>query len=166
VKTVYVHSFETPIGKLQSATTDKGVALILLPTDAPLDPDRLTAKYFPSYEVQTDGALNRTVATQILEYLNGRRTAFDLDLDWQGTPFQLKVLRRVAKIPYGKTRTYGEIARLVGRPSAARAVGAANGSNRLPLVIPCHRVVAANGLGGYGGGLALKRRLLELEGAL
>jgi methylated-DNA-[protein]-cysteine S-methyltransferase len=166
VKTVYVHSFDTPVGILQSATTDKGVALILLPTDAPLDPDRLAAKYFPSYEVQTDGALNRTVATQILEYLNGRRTAFDLDLDWQGTPFQLKVLRRVAKIPYGKTRTYGEIARLVGRPSAARAVGAANGSNRLPLVIPCHRVVAANGLGGYGGGLALKRRLLELEGAL
>jgi methylated-DNA-[protein]-cysteine S-methyltransferase len=166
MKTLYVHSFDTPIGAMQSATTDKGVALILLPSNARVSPERLAARYFPGYEAQSDGALNRTAASQILEYLDGRRTEFDLDLDLQGTPFQLRVLRQVSKIPYGKTRTYGHIARLIGQPSASRAVGAANGSNRLPLIIPCHRVVAANGLGGYGGGPALKRRLLEIEGVL
>ncbi len=74
------------------------------------------------------------------------------------------VLERVAAIPYGHTLTYGAIARAIGKPGAARAVGAANARNPLPLLIPCHRVVASNGLGGYGGGLAMKRRLLELEG--
>ncbi len=163
---LYVHTFETPVGTMQLATTDKGVALILLPTRKPLDADTLAARYFPSHTVQVGGALNRTAAGQIVEYLDGRRTKFDLDLDVQGTPFQKKVLRQVAKIPYGKTRTYGQIAQLIGQPTASRAVGGANGSNRLPLVIPCHRVVATNGLGGYGGGLALKRRLLEIEGVL
>jgi methylated-DNA-[protein]-cysteine S-methyltransferase len=87
-------------------------------------------------------------------------------LDIRATPFQKKVLRRVARIPFGKTATYGRVAASVGAPNASRAVGQANASNNLPLVIPCHRVVAANGLGGYGGGLTLKKRLLNLEGAL
>jgi methylated-DNA-[protein]-cysteine S-methyltransferase len=101
---------------------------------------------------------------QLREYLAGRLTAFDLPLAPEGTPFQREVWRAVAAIPYGETRSYGEIARRMGRAEAVRAVGAANGQNPLPLVIPCHRVIGSDGrLTGYGGGLPLKKRLLALE---
>jgi len=112
------------------------------------------------------GAVLAMAASQLEEYLSGARTAFTLPLCPRGTPFQLSVWHALADIPYGQTVTYGELARRVGRPGAARAVGQANGANPLPVVLPCHRVVASGGrLGGYGGGVALKRRLLELEGA-
>ena len=107
--------------------------------------------------------MNTEVQNQIEEYLNGTRMDFDLKLDIKGTPFQKRVWRKVIAIPYGRTRTYGEVARALDQPGAARAVGSAIGANRLPLVIPCHRVVATEGLGGYGGGLGLKRKLLKLE---
>ena len=98
------------------------------------------------------------------EYLEGRRTAFDLPLDLRGTEFQLRVWAALRGIPYGETRSYREVARALQRPRAVRAVGSANGANPLPLVIPCHRVVASDGkLGGYGGGLALKAKLLAME---
>ena len=101
---------------------------------------------------------------QLLEYFEGKRTAFDLPLDLRGTPFQLEVWRALLAIPYGETRSYAEIARAVGRPAAVRAVGAANGANPIAIVVPCHRVIAADGsLGGYGGGLELKARLLAME---
>jgi methylated-DNA-[protein]-cysteine S-methyltransferase len=104
------------------------------------------------------------VARQLREYLAGRRTAFDLPLAPEGTDFQQRVWRAVAAIPYGETRSYGEIAREIRKKAAVRAVGAANGQNPLPIVIPCHRVVGSDGrLTGYGGGLPLKKRLLELE---
>ena len=104
------------------------------------------------------------VARELQEYARGQRETFTFATAPQGTAFDDTVWREVARIPYGTTATYGEIARRIGRPRAARAVGHANGRNPLPLVIPCHRVVAAGGkLGGYGGGLPLKRRLLELE---
>ena len=99
-------------------------------------------------------------------YFNGRHPSFDyVVIDYHSySPFQEKVLREVRRIPYGAVRSYGAIARVVGRPRAARAVGAAVGANRTPLVIPCHRVVRSNGeLGGFGLGLRLKKRLLELE---
>lgn len=107
-------------------------------------------------------------ARQIREYLAGARTEFDLPLHRTGTLFQRAVLDAVRQVPYGATATYGEIAAAVGDPKAVRAVGAANGANPLPLVIPCHRIVgtAARGgskLTGYGGGLDAKRRLLDLE---
>ncbi len=102
--------------------------------------------------------------SQLEEWLNGRRTEFDLPLRPVGTPFQLAVWQALGEIPYGETRTYGAIARKLGRPGAARAVGAACGRNPLWLIIPCHRAVGADGaLTGYAGGLALKRRLLDLE---
>lgn len=108
----------------------------------------------------------RHAREQISRYLAGDIRAFDLKLDLRGTPFQLKVWEAVRKIPYGRTSTYAEIARSVGSPRAARAVGAANAANPLPLIIPCHRVVGEGGrLTGYRGGIDLKRRLLELEGA-
>lgn len=111
------------------------------------------------------GSLERAVARELHEYLEGRRRRFTFAIRPQGTPFQRRVWHALETIPYGATRTYGDIARAVGAPGAARAVGQANHRNPIPLVIPCHRVVAAGGkLGGYGGGLAWKRRLLALEG--
>jgi methylated-DNA-[protein]-cysteine S-methyltransferase len=92
---------------------------------------------------------------------------FDLPLQPKGTPFQHQVWRELRSIPYGRTISYGELARRLGRPSAQRAVGAANGRNPLPIVIPCHRVIGSDGtLTGYAGGLGIKRRLLEIEGVL
>jgi len=98
-------------------------------------------------------------------YFGGARETFDVPVDWSGvTAFGRAVLERVHAIPYGEVRTYGDIARQVGKPGASRAVGQAVGANPVPLIVPCHRVVAANGLGGFGGGLEWKRRLLSLEG--
>jgi methylated-DNA-[protein]-cysteine S-methyltransferase len=106
----------------------------------------------------------REVARQLRDYLAGRLIAFDLPLAPEGTEFQQRVWRAVAAIPYGETRSYGEIARQIGRADAVRAVGAANGQNPLPLIVPCHRVIGSDGrLTGYGGGLPLKQRLLALE---
>ena len=104
------------------------------------------------------------VRAQLAEYFAGERTRFDLPLVLRGSPFQVRVWQALLEIPYGRTATYGEIARHVGRPSGARAVGLANGRNPIAVVVPCHRVVGADGsLTGYGGGLERKRRLLELE---
>jgi len=104
------------------------------------------------------------VTKELLEYFSGSRTEFSFPVEANGTDFNRKVWAQVARIPYGKTKTYGEIARAIEKPGASRAVGTANGRNPIPIVIPCHRVVAAGGkLGGFGGGLPLKRRLLDLE---
>ena len=101
---------------------------------------------------------------QLAEYFAGARTAFDLTLDPAGTPFQREVWRALEAIPFGETRSYADVARAVGRPTAFRAVGAANGQNPLPIVVPCHRVIGAGGaLTGFGGGMANKRLLLDLE---
>jgi methylated-DNA-[protein]-cysteine S-methyltransferase len=105
-------------------------------------------------------------ARQLRAYFARELREFQLPLDMQGTDFQKRVWRQVAAIPYGETRSYLQIAQALGSPRAVRAVGAANGANPVPIVVPCHRVIGANGkLVGYGGGLALKQRLLELEGA-
>ena len=104
---------------------------------------------------------------QLRAYFEGRLREFDLPLKATGTAFQESVWRMVAAIGFGRTRTYMDLARELGSPGAVRAVGAANGANPLPIVIPCHRVVATGGgMGGYGGGVELKRRLLALEGAI
>ncbi len=105
-------------------------------------------------------------ARQLRAYFAGQLRRFDLPLDMQGTAFQLLVWRELEGIPYGETRSYSQIAAAIGAPRAVRAVGAANGANPIPIVVPCHRVIGASGkLVGYGGGLPLKKRLLELEGA-
>lgn len=103
-------------------------------------------------------------AVQLREYFAGERTDFDLPLELVGTAFQQEAWRALADIPYGETVSYGEQARRLGRPDAVRAVGAANGANPIPIVLPCHRVIGADGsLTGFGGGLEAKRRLLDLE---
>ena len=113
---------------------------------------------------EEESPLLRAARTQLLEYLSGARRSFDLPLDPAGTAFQRSVWEALRAIPYGQTRTYGEIAAAVGRPRAVRAVGKANHVNPLPIFIPCHRVVGKNGaLTGYAGGLDLKSALLALE---
>ena len=109
----------------------------------------------------------RETMLQLRAYFAGELRDFDVPLDMQGTPFQQRVWNELLRIPYGETRSYMQIAVAVGAPKAVRAVGAANGSNPIPIIVPCHRVIGSSGkLTGYGGGLPLKKRLLELEGAL
>jgi methylated-DNA-[protein]-cysteine S-methyltransferase len=115
---------------------------------------------------ETRGLLDR-VEAQLNEYFAGKRTTFDLPLEPSGTDFQLSVWKLLRKIPYGVTTSYGELARRLGDPKATRAVGAANGANPIPIIVPCHRVVGSKGeLTGFGGGIERKRWLLEHEGAL
>ncbi|HLI83789.1 MAG TPA: methylated-DNA--[protein]-cysteine S-methyltransferase [Bryobacteraceae bacterium] len=103
-------------------------------------------------------------ARQLAAYFRGALHDFDLPLEMHGSAFQLGVWKHLLEIPYGQTRSYGELARALGAPKAVRAVGAANGANPIPIVVPCHRVIGSNGtLTGYGGGLPLKQRLLDLE---
>jgi methylated-DNA-[protein]-cysteine S-methyltransferase len=106
----------------------------------------------------------KEAATQLEEYFAGERAEFDLRMELDGTPFQREVWSELSRIPYGETISYGELARRVGRPKGPRAVGQANGRNPIAIIVPCHRVLASNGIGGYGGGLTVKRALLALEG--
>lgn len=131
------------------------------------DRDGLTAIYMPGRRRAEKGApspLVRAARRQLEEYFNGRRTSFDLDLHLNGTEFQTRVWTKLANIPFGSVATYGEIADAIGHHGAFRAVGTANSKNPFPIVVACHRVVAANGIGGYAGGLEIKRGLLALEG--
>lgn len=100
---------------------------------------------------------------QIAEYLRGERMEFEGSVEQEGTEFQKLVWGEISRIPYGETRSYGEVAAAIGRPMAVRAVGTACGKNKLPIVVPCHRVVASNGIGGYAFWIDLKKKLLELE---
>ena len=148
---------ETPVGRLLVARDTAGVRRIHFPGPPNGGP------YVDAGWARHDAAF-RDVATQLREYFEGSRRAFELQLAPEGTPFQLRVWNALRDIPYGETISYGQLASRVGDPAAARAVGLANGSNPLPIVIPCHRVIGANGkLTGYGGGLAIKDRLLALE---
>lgn len=166
MQTLYLNSFKTNLGVVRTAATTKGLMLITLPGESKRYFDDKIEQLFHDHEFVQGGTINRKAEKQISAYLDGKLTKFDLPLEIAGTSFQKKALKQVARIPYGKTRTYGEIARSIGSPGAARAVGSANAKNNLPLVIPCHRVVASKGLGGYAGGLTLKKKLLKLEGNL
>jgi len=120
----------------------------------------------PATGWERDDAALEPVRRQLLEYFAGERTAFDLDLETSGSPWQARVWAGLREIPYGATASYGQLARRLGAPQAARAVGRANGTNPISIVIPCHRVVATTGLGGYGWGLERKAWLLEHERAV
>jgi len=111
------------------------------------------------------GAVVRQAEQELREYFAGRRRTFTVKLDLEGTEFQRKAWQAMRKIPFGETISYGDQARKVGKPKAYRAVGSANGKNPIPIIVPCHRVLASDGsLGGYSLGLSMKRRLLALEG--
>jgi methylated-DNA-[protein]-cysteine S-methyltransferase len=151
---------DTSIGRLLLVASPAGLRAIMFERNGrPPDP--------PERSNPAGGGALDEAARQLGDYFERRRRHFDLPLDPAGTPFQRRVWEALRKIPYGEIRSYGEIAREVGRPDATRAVGAANGANPLPIVVPCHRVVGADGsLTGFGGGLELKRFLLDLEGAI
>ena len=143
----------TPLGSLQLVALDERLERIAFPG---AHQERLPAGKSPLLE---------RAARQLQEYFAGGRRVFDLPLASAGTAFQEAVWAALAAIPFGETRSYGDLALALGRPRAVRAVGAANGRNPLPIVVPCHRVIGADGsLTGYAGGMARKRWLLELEG--
>jgi len=154
--TTFFNTVSSPVGRL--TLVGEGDDLVGLY----FDKDPLVAK-MRVRGVPDDGRL-RPAATQLEEYFAGARTRFDLSLVPPGTAFQKKVWAALLRIPFGQTATYGEIARAVGRPDASRAVGGANHRNPIAVVIPCHRVIGADGsMTGYGGGLPRKRLLLDLE---
>lgn len=151
----YTH-MESPAGTLLLAAGEKGLQLISFP-------DGRHARH-PEPGWHEDRKPLEPVIRQLNAYFAGKLQDFELTLDPHGTPFQLKVWKRLTEIPYGETISYGELARRIGNPAASRAVGLANGSNPIPIVIPCHRVIGSNGkLTGYGGGLPTKEKLLALE---
>jgi methylated-DNA-[protein]-cysteine S-methyltransferase len=157
--------FDSPVGWLGVAVSAAGLCRVLLPNSAGRarrEPPRAAPR-----PPGADGCAAEAI-TQITEYLNGQRREFDLPLDLSRVSSEMRIVldELCASAPYGKVITYGELARRSRCPSGARGVGQIMARNPLPLVIPCHRVVAATDLGGFGGGLALKRRLLRLEGAL
>ncbi len=155
---LYWHEFDSPVGRLLLA--GDGASLIQVCFQSGPRPQQLGDGWVAA------AAPFRAAIEQLDEYFAGRRRRFDLPLAPRGTDFQRRVWRALSDIPYGKTISYGELARLIGKPSASRAVGLANGANPLPIVVPCHRVIGADGsLTGFGGGLPIKRKLLALEGA-
>lgn len=154
---VHTH-FESPVGTLLLVSDGTALLRVGLPGEDPRDAP-------PPPGVRRDDAPPFPEARrQLAEWFAGQRTSFDLPLAPKGTPFQRQVWDELARIPYGTTLSYGELARRIGKPGAARAVGLANGRNPLPILVPCHRVIGADGtLTGFGGGLACKRALLEVE---
>ncbi|MCS6963496.1 MAG: methylated-DNA--[protein]-cysteine S-methyltransferase [Thermoflexus sp.] len=154
----------TPLGTLWVVASARGVHRVIFGENGEREWARVQAAH-PEMERREDG-LSAQALAQIIEYLRGARRTFTVPLDPEGTPFQQRVWKEAARIPYGQTLTYRELARRIGQPQAARAVGQALGANPLPILIPCHRVIAADGrLGGYTGGRHLKQWLLLLEGA-
>ena len=156
---------KTPLGDMLAGATGDAVCLLEF-----IDRGRLERQFktlstlFGLPVIRGEHALFAPLRDQLAQYFDGKRTAFDIPLSYPCTAFQCKVWQALRDIPYGQTRSYGEVARAIGKPGAARAVGGANGANRIAIIIPCHRVIAAGGgAGGYGGGLWRKQWLLELE---
>ncbi|MXX76667.1 MAG: methylated-DNA--[protein]-cysteine S-methyltransferase [Holophagales bacterium] len=157
--TATYHDLDTPIGTLRLVGGEDSIDRIELPNRAAGAPDA-------AWET-ADGDLPAALADtrrQLEEYFAGERQEFDLPLSAGGTEFQQRVWAELRRIPFGETISYGELAARIGKPSASRAVGAANGRNPLPVVVPCHRVIGSDGrLTGFGGGLPTKQALLDLE---
>lgn len=146
------------------ASTNKGLAYV----DFNKDTDEFTnilKMAFPTGELQKNDKENHRYLQELKEYFSGRRKSFSVPLDLRGTPFQIKVWKALMEIPYGETVSYKYIAERVENPKGSRAVGMANNKNKIPIIIPCHRIIGADGrLVGYGGGIDIKIKLLELEG--
>jgi methylated-DNA-[protein]-cysteine S-methyltransferase len=154
---------DSPVGGLLLARDDAGLRMIRF-AGVGADVGGADLQVRPSGDWQQREKDFNDVVAQLTEYFAGSRRQFDLQLAPEGTPFQQRVWRALLDIPYGETTSYGALAARIGQRSASRAVGLANGSNPLPIVIPCHRVIGSNGkLTGYGGGLPIKERLLALE---
>jgi O-6-methylguanine DNA methyltransferase len=164
VDVFHTADFDSPIGSLRVVCSEQGLVYLQLPHQSGRGFDGWRTHHAADARVERGFEPNRPYVGQLLEFLDGKRREFELPLDLRGTDFQLAVYREVERIPFGESRSYAEVAAAVGRPRATRAVGAANGANPIPLVIPCHRVIGSRGqLQGYGGGLDLKARLLAME---
>lgn len=155
----YVYkNVQTPVGRLKLIASEKGLAALLWEDDSP------TRVKIKSDEEAKNHPLLLEVEKQLHEYFAQKRKIFDVTLDIKGTEFQQLIWSELLKIPFGETRSYGELAKKIKRPKASRAVGAANGRNPVSIIVPCHRVIGANGtLTGFAGGLAAKTKLLLLE---
>ncbi len=155
---LYYKFMDSPVGKLKLVANERGIVAILWQNDKPhrvrLD-DLFEDVEFPLL-IKTE--------KQLQEYFSGHRKSFSMPLDMRGTPFQKQVWTALLDIPFGETRSYGELAKQIGYPAASRAVGAANGRNPISIIVPCHRVIGSSGsLTGFAGGLEIKARLLALE---
>jgi O-6-methylguanine DNA methyltransferase len=160
----YVDEISSPAGPLAFAVDKDGALVRLHFVESDYGSDMEEDLKDEGYAVKVDGARTARVRTELSEYANGKRKTFEMPLAFSGSEWQKEVWAELTRIPFGETRSYGEIADALGRPGAARAVGSANARNALPVVVPCHRVIAADGtLGGFNGGLHLKERLLEHE---
>jgi O-6-methylguanine DNA methyltransferase len=164
-ETIWWSELRDALGTFGFASSEHGLLTLLLP-NAVDKRDRIIGRLAPGARIVPDDAgHNAEAVRQVREYLAGERKEFDLRLDQRGSAFQIAVWNALCEVPWGETASYGEIARRVGFPEAAQAVGAANGANPHPLIVPCHRIIGSDGsLTGFGGGLPLKQALLALEG--
>lgn len=160
----YVDEIESPAGPLAFAVDEQGALLWLQFTEGEYGRTIEAGLDWEGFQVDRNTEKTARARQELVEYAAGERRTFDLPLALIGSEWQKAVWETLTRIPYGETRSYGEIAAMIDRPGAARAVGRANSTNRLPLVVPCHRVIGANGsLTGFAGGIHLKTRLLEHE---
>jgi len=157
-------AWQSDLGPLTAVSTEQALnALLFGAPDLMKEIRKITGSDAWELVSEKEPILERT-RDQVEEYLTGRRKTFELDLDLRGTGFQKEVWQALTEIPYGRVVTYGQLAEQLNRPNTSRAVGQANGANPIPIIVPCHRVVSTTGLGGYGGGLPIKRLLLGIEG--
>ncbi|MGC9328179.1 MAG: methylated-DNA--[protein]-cysteine S-methyltransferase [Candidatus Hinthialibacter sp.] len=165
-KAGYVWNLKSPLGPIGVGYQENAVVCLQI---GPFAQEK-TAETMQSlgYDIQNKShPTGAILERELLEYFEGQRTMFSIQPRFYGTPFQIQVWKTLCRVPYGKTLSYGELAARSGRPKAARAVGMIMGRNRIPIIAPCHRIVAAGGsLGGFGYGLEVKRKLLQLEGSL
>jgi len=156
MRTYFATLENTPVGALRLVGSEMGLSMVWFL--------RGSKRQEPNPDWKEDAAFFMDVRRQLDEYFAGALREFDIPLVFEGTSFQKRVWKRLQAIPYGETISYGELAKKIGDPKAVRAVGAANGQNPIPIIVPCHRVIGSNGsLTGFGGGLENKRKLLELE---
>lgn len=161
----YTATVDSPVGPLVILVDGHGALLRIDFTHLHPPGEILAALEEEGWRPEESPEHTAAVCQQLAEYFSGARQGFDLPLAPEGTEFQRRVWEELSRIPFGETRNYGEIAQAIGNPKASRAVGAANGRNPIPIVVPCHRVIGADGsLTGFGGGLETKQRLLALEG--
>jgi O-6-methylguanine DNA methyltransferase len=159
--------FTSNLGLMGIGVSEKGLCFVSMGHASESEILEALRAQFPKGRITSDPSKVALAREQLDEYLHGSRRNFDLTVDMDTcTPFQVKVLLAAQSIPYGETRSYGHLAQMINKPKASRAVGGALGRNPVPIVVPCHRVLARDGsLCGFGGGLELKRQLLKLEGA-
>jgi AraC family transcriptional regulator, regulatory protein of adaptative response / methylated-DNA-[protein]-cysteine methyltransferase len=162
---ISINRIDTPLGQMVACATEDAVCLLEFVDRQMIERQmERVDRYVGGVVVPRENDILRKLSRELNAYFEGRLTSFETPLDMRGTPFQERVWRELLTVPYGMTRSYGELAKGLGSPQSVRAVARANGDNRIAILIPCHRIIGADGkLTGYGGGLWRKERLLDLE---